>query len=210
MSSDPVTPSSKFWDRIAEKYASRPVSDQESYEKKLEITRSYLRPEMKVLEIGCGTGTTALLHAPYVAEILATDISENMIAIARRKAADQGIGNVRFETSAIENLEVLPASYDVVMAHSILHLVANRSQIIGQIFDWLKPGGLLISSTACLDDGMGWLKMVLPPLRWLGRVPYVEFFTARELESEFAAAGFRMERKWLPKRRAAIFMILRK
>ena len=207
MSSGPAHSSSKFWDRIAEKYASRPVSDQESYEKKLEITREYLRPDMKVLEIGCGTGTTALMHAPHVSEILATDISQNMIAIARRKAEEQGIENVRFEASSIEELQVLPESFDVVMAHSILHLVSDREKIIGQIFEWLKPGGLLVSSTACLNDGMGWLKLILPPLRWLGRVPYVEFFSLQDLESDLSAAGFTTQHQWRPKPRAAVFMV---
>ena len=203
-------PSPTFWDRIAEKYAARPVADQETYEKKLEVTRRYLQPEMKVLEIGCGTGTTALIHAPHVADILATDISENMIAIAKEKAAAQSVENVWFKAVAIEDLEVPDESFDVVMAHSILHLVPNRRAVIEKIHHWLKPGGLLVSSTACLNDGMGWLKLVLPPLRWLGRVPYVEFFTSTELEADFRDAGFAMEHLWRPGPRKAVFMILKK
>ncbi|MEM9841084.1 MAG: SAM-dependent methyltransferase, partial [Pseudomonadota bacterium] len=59
----------KFWDRIAEKYARQPISNQKAYEIKLDLTREYFTPQSNVLEFGCGTGSTAILHAPYVAHI---------------------------------------------------------------------------------------------------------------------------------------------
>ena len=65
----------KFWDWIAERYARTPVADEASYKKKLQITQDYLRPGMEVLEFGCGTGSTALIHAPHVKHIHAIDIS---------------------------------------------------------------------------------------------------------------------------------------
>ena len=61
----------RFWNKLADRYSRRPISDEATYEKKLEITRQYFRPDMEVLEIGCGTGTTAIAHAPYVKHILA-------------------------------------------------------------------------------------------------------------------------------------------
>ena len=51
---------SRFWDRIARRYARRPVADEASYRKKLEITRGLFRPGMEVLEFGCGSGATAI------------------------------------------------------------------------------------------------------------------------------------------------------
>ncbi|MGD1860116.1 MAG: hypothetical protein ACFB0E_09115 [Leptolyngbyaceae cyanobacterium] len=56
------------------------VADQKK--KKLTVTRSYFRSDMQVLEIGCGTGSTAILHAPHVNHIRAINFSANMIAIA--------------------------------------------------------------------------------------------------------------------------------
>ena len=64
-----------FWDRIAPKYAKSPVRDQQAYEATLARTRSYLGAEDKVLELGCGTGSTALILADAVAEYTATDLS---------------------------------------------------------------------------------------------------------------------------------------
>ena len=70
-----MSQTSKFWDKIAEKYAKRPIADEAAYQRKLAVTRDYFRPDMEVLEFGCGTGTTAINHAPYVKHIRATDIS---------------------------------------------------------------------------------------------------------------------------------------
>ena len=81
----------KFWNKIADRYSRRPISDEAVYEKKLDITRKYFRPDMEVLEFGCDTGTTAIAHAPYVKHIRATDISSKMIAIAQRKADAPGV-----------------------------------------------------------------------------------------------------------------------
>ena len=81
---------SRFWDKLAEKYARQPVADEEAYRTKLRVTQSYLRPDMEVLEFGCGTGSTALVHAPFVRHILAIDFSTKMLEIARGKAEAAG------------------------------------------------------------------------------------------------------------------------
>ena len=70
----------KFWDKIAARYARRPVPDEAVYQRKLALTREYLRPGAHLLEFGCGTGSTAIAHAPHLADILATDISAEMLA----------------------------------------------------------------------------------------------------------------------------------
>jgi ubiquinone/menaquinone biosynthesis C-methylase UbiE len=92
-----VSKDSKFWDRIAHKYSLSPISNQQIYEKKLALTQQYLKPDMNVLEFGCGTGSTAIVHAPYVKHVTATDFSQNMIAIAKQKAVDKNIQNITFE-----------------------------------------------------------------------------------------------------------------
>ena len=95
----------KFWNKIAKKYADKPVADQAAYEKKLQLTRNYFQPDMEVLEIGCGTGTTALSHAPFVKHIYALDFSESMIQICKEKAKSLSIENIDFECKDIEQLK---------------------------------------------------------------------------------------------------------
>ena len=83
--------SAKFWDRIAKRYSKRPVADEAAYQKKLQVTREYILPDMEVLVLGCGTGSTAIAHAPYVKHILAIDISPKMIDIAQGKAEAKNV-----------------------------------------------------------------------------------------------------------------------
>ena len=123
----------RFWDKIADRYARRPVSDEDAYQKKLQITRQYLRPDMEVLEFGCGTGSTAIAHAPFVKHIQAIDISARMIEIAQGKADAGAIGNVTFERAAIDDFSAPEQSFDAVLGLSILHLVENRDEVISKV-----------------------------------------------------------------------------
>ena len=204
------TASPKFWNRLAEKYASSPVADQDAYEVKLEITQRYLHPEMEVLEIGCGTGTTSLIHAPHVRHILATDISEKMIEIARCKAEAQDVQNVTFQVVPIDDLEIAEGSMNVVMAHSILHLVEDRNAVIAKAYQWLKPGGVFVSSTICMSDAYGFMRPIMPIGRALGFFPMVKFFSEDELGDSVSGAGFDIHHQWKPNKKAAVFILAKK
>ena len=87
--------SAKFWNKVAAGYSRQPIADEAAYQKKLQVTREYLHPSMDVLEFGCGTGSTAIAHAPYE-HIQAIDFSSNMIEIAQAKADAQNIQNITF------------------------------------------------------------------------------------------------------------------
>lgn len=200
--------SEKFWNRIAEGYAKKPVADVAVYQQKLQLTREHLRPHMKVLEIGCGTGTTALAHAPYVNHILAIDFSENMISIARSKAAN--MGNVTFETGTADTLSLPDGSLDVVMAFSFLHLVENKEAVIEKAFNLLKPGGLFVSSTACIGDTMAFFKWIAPIGIALGLLPLLTVFKRGDLEDCLTDTGFTILNSWQPSRGKGVFIIAQK
>ena len=205
-----MSKTTRFWDRIADRYAAKPVADEAVYQKKLDITRTYFRPDMEVLEIGCGTGSTAIAHAPYVNHIRATDFSHRMIEIARAKLDQQKIENVTFEQIAIDDLQIPDGSVDAVMAHSILHLVEDMESVVQDVFRGLKPGGVFISSTVCIGDMLWAFKYILPVGRRLGLIPLVKVFTASDLEAVLTRAGFEIDKKWLPGKNKAIFIIARK
>ena len=200
----------RFWDRVAPGYAKRPVADQAAYEHKLETTRSYLDPDMEVLEFGCGTGTTALIHAPYVKHILAFDFSAQMIAIAEEKAHSKRVENVTFVQNRIEDFDPPANRYDVVLAMSILHLLKDPQAAIAKSFEMLKPGGTFHSSTVCLREGMIWLKPIAAVGRALGLLPHVLFLNSADLERMLRDAGFEIEKFWKPDRKKAAFIIARK
>jgi len=201
----------KFWDGIALRYSRQPIADEVSYEKKLEVTRQYFHPDMEVLEIGCGTGSTALRHAPYVRHIRAVDFSAKMIDIASDKAEAADINNVTFECGAIDDLDIADQSVDAVMAHSILHLVEDRDAVIKKIYGMLKPGGVLITSTACLGDSMSYMKPIVFIGKLLGLAPsIVKFFTAKELAKSITDAGFKIDHQWQPGKGKSVFIVAKK
>ncbi len=200
----------RFWNRIAQGYARKPVADEAAYREKLKRTRAHLLPEMHILEIGCGTGSTALAHAPYVAQIDAIDLSDDMIRIAREKARDEGVTNVTFRQGDMADVTAPAGGYDAVLALSVLHLLRDRTGAVEKIHALLKPGGMFVSSTACLSDAMGCLKPLLAAARWTGRVPYVAFFTKAQLLEDMAGAGFQFVEEWLPGKAKAAFIIVAK
>lgn len=204
----------RIWDRFAEGYSKQPIKDEASYQKKLKITQSYFKPTDQVVEIGCGTGGTALLHSPWVKKILATDISDKMLEIARHKAEESGVTNVEFRQASVDSLALPPASQDVVLGMSILHLLPNRDQAMKKVHGWLKPGGLFVTSTICPGD-MGsattfLLNYILPIGHFLGFVPKVSTLTREDLKESFRKSGFDIEYEWQPSQEAAVFIVGRK
>ncbi len=190
--------SAKFWDKIAEGYSKQPIADEASYQKKLQVTREYFKPDMEVLEFGCGTGSTAIAHAPYVKHIRAIDISSKMIEIAQGKAEAANIKNVTFEQLSIDELTVSDETLDVVLGLSILHLLENKEEVIAKVYKMLKPGGIFVTSTACLGDTMKWFKVIAPIGIFLGLMPLVKVFTTKELSDSLTDAGFTIDYHWQP------------
>ncbi len=199
----------RFWDKLAERYASQPIADEAAYQRKLQITRDYLRPDMDVLEFGCGTGGTAILHAPHVRQITAIDFSASMLAIARRKAAETGVGNLSFEQADITSFAAPQGSFDVILGLSILHLLADKDAVIAKVFRLLKPGGVFISSTTCVGDTMGLFKLIAPLGKAVGLLPQLDVMTTAELVASLTGAGFAIEQQWQPGRGKAVFIVAR-
>ncbi|NNK77604.1 MAG: class I SAM-dependent methyltransferase [Litoreibacter sp.] len=186
-----------FWSKISRKYAADPIRNMEGYLNTLERTKSYLRAEDSVLEIGCGTGSTALLLAPHVAHITASDLAPGMIEIATEKRAKEGLENVTFKVA--EALEHNPdeGSYDAVLAHNLLHLVRDLDRTLDHIASLTKTGGVFISKTVCAPDN-GSLKyavisqIAIPVMQALGKAPFVNFVSVAELERRIESSGFKI------------------
>jgi ubiquinone/menaquinone biosynthesis C-methylase UbiE len=201
----------KFWNRIALRYSKQPLSDEESYQKELVKTREYFRPDTEVLEIGCGTGSTAILHAAYVKHILATDLSSKMIEIAQAKIDANGIKNITLEKSAIDELHVDDGSVDVVLGLSILHLVEDKEAVIKSVFRMLRPGGVFVTRTVCLEDtAMRLLKYILPVGKLFGLMPMVNFFTVKQLVDAIIDAGFVIDYQWDQGKNKPLFIVAKR
>ncbi|WP_217424492.1 class I SAM-dependent methyltransferase [Nitrogeniibacter mangrovi] len=199
-----------FWDRMAVRYARMPIADPAAYETKLEKTRAYLRPDSRVLEFGCGTGSTALVLAPRVAQVHAIDTSAAMLAIAREKVQAAGIDNLSFEHTTLTDLDSPAGRWDVILGMNVLHLLPNRRDTLARAHALLKPGGVFISSTLCAADAPLGLRLLAPLVRALPLLPRISSLRLEGLTAELVAAGFEIEAQWRPARHKAAFVVARK
>lgn len=188
---DQMTQDARFWDKIAPRYAKSPVPDETAYAATLDRTRAYLKPTDHVLEVGCGTGSTALTLAPEVAQYRATDFAQGMIAVAQAKPP---VGPVSFAVAGLEDTGGA-APYDAVLAFNLLHLIGDLDGALAQIAPLVKPGGLFISKTVTTPGGaLPWklrlMLWVLPLMQAIGKAPEVSFRSIADHEDAIRNAGF--------------------
>jgi len=180
----------RFWDRTSRKYAKSAISDRAGYERTLERTRALLKSGDKALELGCGTGTTALRLAGDVRAYLATDVSTGMIAIANEKHAVAPLPSLVFRVATADAIAPEAAPFNAVLGFSYLHLVRDLPGTLRGIHGLLAARGLFISKTPCIGDMNPLLRLALPPMRAIGVAPYAGVFRAAALIQQIRATGF--------------------
>lgn len=99
---------------------------------------------LRILDLGCGFGDFArAARARGAASVLAIDVSEKMLAEARRRTDDPAI---RYEHAAIETLAVEPGAFDLAVSSLALHYVADYRAAVRTIAAALAPGGRFVFS----------------------------------------------------------------
>ena len=182
---------SQFWDRVAERYAASTISNLEAYEHTLSRTLAHLGPGDRVLEIGCGTASTAIRLAPSVGTCIATDYAAEMVRIGREKLARGGPPNLRILRAGPGDGSLPEGPFGDQLAFSLLHLLPDLPATLAEVRGLLRPGGLLISKTPCLGGPWQALRPVLGLMRLAGRAPAtVRFLPPARLERALTAAGF--------------------
>jgi len=201
--------SAEFWDKVSVKYAKKAVPSEDIYQEKLKRTQKLFKKDSIIMEFGCGTGTTSLLHSPYVKEVIAYDYSSGMIDIANKKKNEQQITNVTFEVKTVEDIPFHNETYDVIMAHSILHLTQNNEQILNNVFNSLRPSGFFVSSSGCIKEMNFLIKKIIPFMTSIGKAPEITEFTADELIELHKKVGFKIYDVWKYKK-GELFLIAQK
>ncbi|MDP2697506.1 class I SAM-dependent methyltransferase [Thalassospira sp.] len=200
-----------FWDKNAQRYARRKIGNMPAYEQTLAHVRRYLSKDQKVLEIGCGTGSTALLLAPDAGHITATDISPNMIAIARAKPETAELGNVTFTAAELADDKIGEGMFDTVLAFNLLHLVPETGTALRAIHRRLRPGGLFISKTVCLAEYTIFLRALISVMKVARIAPDVRYLSSQSLNTAIGTAGFEIvETALYPASGRAHFVVARK
>jgi len=183
----------KFWDRLANQF------DKQSkhFEKPpSEKAKRFLNINDIVLDYGCATGTVTTELSEYVKEIKGIDISSGMINIARKKAIERCIENIDFMHTTIDDEELKKNSFNVIIAFNILHFFQDTQLVLQRINELLKPGGLIIISTACLGErtvSNFFQNAIFTPFIKFGIIPYMKFFTISELKGYIESENFKID-----------------
>jgi arsenite methyltransferase len=149
-----------------------------------------LREGETVLDLGSGGGIDVLLSASRVGptgRAYGLDMTEEMLALARRNAAEAGARNVDFLKGQIEAIPLPAATVDVVISNCVINLSTDKRAVFAETFRVLKPGGRLGISDIVADDRLS------PAERaergaWVGCIAGA--LAKGEYEAQLADAGF--------------------
>ncbi len=103
-----------------------------------------LKPGEVVLDLGSGGGIDVLLSARRVGPTgfaYGLDMTDEMLALAEKNAAQRGVTNVRFLKGQIEDIPLPDASVDVVISNCVINLSADKARVLREAFRVLRPGG---------------------------------------------------------------------
>ncbi len=104
-----------------------------------------LAPGMRVLDLGCGDGTTAIPAAKLGADVLGVDIARNLVAAGNRRAAASGLTNCRFQEGCATSLNgVADGSFDLVMSIFGAMFAPQPFEVAKQMVRVTRPGGRIV------------------------------------------------------------------
>jgi len=114
-----------------------------------------LPSDATLLDLGCGTGTFVTIAARQCRQVIGADVSEEMLALARRKASDSGLGNTRFECHGFLTYEHQEDPLDAVTTTFALHHLPDywQATALRRIYAMLAPGGRFLLRDVVIPDG---------------------------------------------------------
>jgi SAM-dependent methyltransferase len=144
----------------------------------------------RVLDLGCGGGHVSYRAAPHAGEVVAYDLSAEMLAAVSATAAARGFANIVTREGAAEAIPFPDASFDMVLSRYTAHHWRDFGQGLKEARRVLKPSGMAVFADA-FAPGTPLLDTYLQSIELLRDPSHVRNYTRAEWERGLTEAGFR-------------------
>ena len=177
-----------FWDNVAWVYdIFADFINRKANRRMCAVVADQIEPTDEALECACGTGMLSAVIAGRCGSLTATDFSAKMLKRAERKC--RGFANVRFELGNILHLDYPDASFDVVVAANVIHLLDDPRKALRELNRVCRGGGRIIIPTYMNRTEQGRTNRVSGLIGKAG-ADFKRQFTPAAYEKFFADAGY--------------------
>jgi SAM-dependent methyltransferase len=153
----------------------------------VELARPW--PDALALDVATGTGHTAFALAPHVRQVIAIDVTPEMLAQGERLKDEGGMTNVQFRIADAHDLPFDDATFDIVTCRRAAHHFADIARTLREMKRVLKGyGRLVIDDRSVPEDDF--VDATMNRLDWLHDESHVREYRASEWESMLREAGF--------------------
>lgn len=142
----------------------------------------------RVLDLGCGAGHVSFQVAPLVAEVVAYDLSQQMLDVVATAATERGLGNIVTERGVAERLPFADASFDFVFSRYSAHHWSDLGLALREVRRVLKPGGV-VAFIDVMSPGSPLLDTYLQTVEVLRDTSHVRDYSAAEWLQQVSEAG---------------------
>lgn len=177
----------QFGERAAQYLASTVHAQGSGLEELADLVRGH--PGARVLDLGSGGGHVTLNAAPHAGEVVAYDLSPEMLAVTAAAARGRGLANVRTEQGVVEALPFADASFDIVLSRFSAHHWRDLGAALGEARRVLRPGGI-VAIVDTVAPPVAWVDTFLQTIELLRDRSHVRNYREDEWLAALARAGF--------------------
>jgi ubiquinone/menaquinone biosynthesis C-methylase UbiE len=146
---------------------------------------------MNLLDLGCGPGIVTAALAPDLQEVVAYDLTPEMLTQARQRCGKAGLKNVRFEVGRAEQLPFENESFDGVVTRLTIHHFLDPQRVLNEVVRVMRPKGKLVVADVVSSENEE-EEALHNALEILRDPTHVRMFSPRGLQELLQASGLRI------------------
>ena len=179
-----------FGQRAAFYATSAANKDRAVLDRVVELARP--RPDALVLDVATGTGHTAFALAPHVRQVIATDVTPEMLAEGGRMKGEAAITNIQFQGADAHDLPFEDETFDIVTCRRAAHHFADIARALREMKRVLKGNGRLVIDDRSVPDD-DFVDATMNRLDWLHDESHVREYRPSEWQLMLSEAGFEVD-----------------